>query len=94
VVGKGREGRGLSDSLTRGFAVPAQVDLSDVKAFVLDEVDVLFLDESFELEPIGQAAPQDSQFLFVTATLPVTVANQVSLAGKMVGGRFTGCDDG
>lgn len=36
----------------------------------LPKVDVLFMDETFKLAPIGTCAPEDTQFLFVTATLP------------------------
>lgn len=50
-----------------------------MKALVLDEVDVMFLDDTFDLSIIGGAAPADTQFLFVTATLPVAVADQVSI---------------
>ena len=34
------------------------------------QVDVLFMDETFKLAPIGSRAPEDTQFIFVTATLP------------------------
>lgn len=34
------------------------------------QVDVLFVDETFKLAPIGTCAPDDTQFIFVTATLP------------------------
>lgn len=36
----------------------------------LAKVDVLFMDETFKLAPVGSCAPEDTQFLFVTATLP------------------------
>lgn len=53
------------------------LDLEDCRAVVLDEVDVLFLDETFRLAPIGSQAPDGSQFLFVTATLPQEVSDMV-----------------
>ena len=37
---------------------------------MLHEVDVLFMDDTFKLAPIGTSAPEDTQFIFVTATLP------------------------
>lgn len=37
---------------------------------ILHQVDVLFMDETFKLAPIGTSAPEDTQFIFVTATLP------------------------
>ncbi len=55
-----------------------KVELTEMKALVLDEVDVMFLDDTFDLSVIGAAAPADTQFLFVTATLPVAVADQIS----------------
>jgi len=51
--------------------------MSDVQSIILDEVDVMFLDETFDLTAIGTSAPLGAQFLFVTATLPSTVAQQV-----------------
>ena len=48
------------------------------QAVVLDEADVLFMDESFPLQPIGMAAPEDAQFIFVTATLPDIVTDQIT----------------
>lgn len=68
-----------------------EVDLSGVKVMVLDEADVLLMDESFPLQPIGQACgakqAQDreesgdsgvgTQFIFVTATLPDVVVSQI-----------------
>lgn len=55
-----------------------KVLLGGMQALVLDEVDVMFLDDSFDLSVIGAAAPAATQFLFVTATLPVAVADQIS----------------
>eukprot|EP00904_Undaria_pinnatifida_P001837 jgi/Undpi1/11654/HiC_scaffold_36.g13949.m1 len=51
------------------------LSLVDCRAIVLDEVDVLFMDETFKLAPIGTCAPEDTQFLFVTATLPQSVSD-------------------
>lgn len=51
--------------------------MRDTKAVVLDEVDVMFLDETFDLQPIGAAASAGTQFVFVTATIPLSVADQV-----------------
>ena len=68
-----------------GQSVPrlrVQITLAEMKALVLDEVDVMFLDDTFDLSVIGGAAPQDTQFVFVTATLPVAVADQVSGRGS------------
>lgn len=47
------------------------------KSIVLDETDALFLDESFRLDSIGTTAPPTTQFIFVTATLPKRVEEQV-----------------
>lgn len=47
-------------------------------AVVLDEVDVMVLDTSFPLNTIGNAATSSEvQFIFVTATMPVEVADQL-----------------
>lgn len=54
-----------------------QIKMADVQTVVLDEVDVMFLDETFDLTAIGTSAPSGTQFVFVTATLPVAVADQV-----------------
>lgn len=59
----------------------AQIKMVDVQTVVLDEVDVMFLDETFDLTAIGTAAPSGTQFVFVTATLPVAVADQVRWGG-------------
>jgi ATP-dependent RNA helicase DDX18/HAS1 len=56
------------------------LDLSQLQALVLDEVDVLMLDETFgpQLRTIGAAAPvEQTQFVFVTATLPDAVVKKV-----------------
>lgn len=56
-----------------------EISLGEMKALVLDEVDVMFLDDTFDLSVIGAAAPPETtQFCFVTATLPVAVADQIS----------------
>ncbi|CAM9380761.1 unnamed protein product [Discosporangium mesarthrocarpum] len=53
------------------------LSLEDCRAIVLDEVDVLFMDETFKLAPIGTCAPEDTQFIFVTATLPQSVSDMI-----------------
>jgi ATP-dependent RNA helicase DDX18/HAS1 len=53
------------------------LSLEGCKSIVLDEVDVLFLDDTFKLAPIGTGAPEDAQFVFVTATFPREVAEMV-----------------
>jgi len=58
----------------------AGLDLSQISAIVLDEVDVLLVDETFgpQLRTVGAAAPVDqTQFVFVTATLPNDIAETV-----------------
>lgn len=58
----------------------AGLDLSQVQAIVLDEVDVLLLDDTFgpQLRAVGAAAPVDqTQFVFCTATLPDAVVQTV-----------------
>lgn len=47
------------------------------QTIILDEADVLFSDVSFPLQPIGDAAPASTQFVFVTATLPDQVTQQI-----------------
>lgn len=46
---------------------------------VLDEVDILFKDDGFEqvLESLISSAPVATQYLFVTATLPVDIYNKL-----------------
>ena len=56
-----------------------EVSFEDVQAIVLDEADVLFMDQSFPLQPIGEAAPASTQFIFATATLPEVVTSQIAL---------------
>ncbi|CAM9119629.1 unnamed protein product, partial [Hapterophycus canaliculatus] len=53
------------------------LNLEDCRAVILDEVDVLFMDETFKLAPIGTCAPEDTQFIFVTATLPQSVSDML-----------------
>ena len=54
-----------------------EIFLNHVKSVVLDEADVLFMDQSFPLEPIGSSCPDTAQFIFVTATLPAIVTEQI-----------------
>lgn len=54
-----------------------ELSLERLQSIVFDEADVLFLDESFPLQPIGAACPEEAQFLFVTATLPDVVTSQI-----------------
>mmetsp|Transcript_18440 Transcript_18440/g.56346 ORF Transcript_18440/g.56346 Transcript_18440/m.56346 type:complete len:484 (-) Transcript_18440:262-1713(-) len=70
-------GRALA-LLKENAGKPPALDLSRSPSIVLDEVDVLFLDDSFGLQPIGEAAAADSQFVFVTATLPTEVIKTVT----------------
>jgi len=46
---------------------------------VLDEVDILFKDEDFQLalQSLMNLSPVTTQYLFVTATLPVIVYNKL-----------------
>ena len=57
------------------------LDLNDVQTIVLDEVDILLIDDTFgpQLRTVGEAAPplQETQFVFVTATLPDTIVKTV-----------------
>lgn len=53
------------------------VDLSAVSVMVLDEADILLMDHSFPLQPIGEQCPVDTQFIFTTATLPEAALNQI-----------------
>lgn len=54
-----------------------EVSLERVQTVVLDEADVLFMDQSFPLQPIGAACPSSAQFVFTTATLPDVVIQQI-----------------
>ncbi|XP_022867271.1 DEAD-box ATP-dependent RNA helicase 50 [Olea europaea var. sylvestris] len=53
--------------------------LTNLKCAVLDEVDILFNDEDFELalQSLVNSAPVTMQYLFVTATLPVEIYNKL-----------------
>ena len=56
------------------------LDLTHLQAIVLDEVDILFQDETFatQLNTVGAATPLDqTQFIFVTATLPDSIVSKV-----------------
>ncbi|KAK9145068.1 hypothetical protein Sjap_004971 [Stephania japonica] len=55
------------------------LQLTNLKCIVLDEVDILFGDEGFEqvLQSLVNSAPVTSQYLFVTATLPVDIYNKL-----------------
>ena len=56
------------------------LDLRNLQSIVLDEVDVLMIDETFgpQLRTVGAAAPVgQTQFVFVTATLPDTVVDSI-----------------
>ena len=56
------------------------LNLSNLQAIVLDEVDVLLIDDTFgpQLRTIGAAAPvAQTQFVFVTATLPDEIIESV-----------------
>lgn len=46
---------------------------------MLDEVDILFNDENFDasLQGLINSSPVTTQYLFVTATLPVAVCNKL-----------------
>lgn len=55
-----------------------QVFFNDLQVIVLDEVDILFTDETFPLEPIGKECPKTTQFLFTSATLPGEVIQQIT----------------
>ncbi|KAJ6313697.1 hypothetical protein OIU77_015060 [Salix suchowensis] len=53
--------------------------LQHLKCAVLDEVDILFNDENFDasLQGLISSSPVTTQYLFVTATLPVAVCNKL-----------------
>ncbi|CAM9779671.1 unnamed protein product [Ascophyllum nodosum] len=97
--GIGRKLKTQADLLQEGVdllvATPGRVatlleaealSLEDCRAIVLDEVDVLFMDETFKLAPIGSRAPEDTQFIFVTATLPQSVSDM--LKAEFPGTKF------
>jgi ATP-dependent RNA helicase DDX18/HAS1 len=63
------------------------LDLSQLQAIVLDEVDILLIDDTFgpQLRTVGEAAPlEKTQFVFVTATLPDSVVATVESEFKNV----------
>ncbi|KAK1318069.1 DEAD-box ATP-dependent RNA helicase 50 [Acorus calamus] len=53
--------------------------LNNLKCAVLDEVDILFGDEGFEqvLQSLISSGPVATQYLFVTATLPLDIYNKL-----------------
>ncbi|CAN6290952.1 unnamed protein product [Urochloa humidicola] len=55
------------------------VQLANLRCVVLDEVDILFGEEGFEqvLHQLITLAPVTTQYLFVTATLPLDIYNKV-----------------
>ncbi|XP_076935663.1 DEAD-box ATP-dependent RNA helicase 50 [Bidens hawaiensis] len=55
------------------------LQLTNLKCAVLDEVDILFKDGDFQpaLESLMNLSPVTTQYLFVTATLPVLVYNKL-----------------
>ncbi|XP_073124167.1 DEAD-box ATP-dependent RNA helicase 50 [Henckelia pumila] len=55
------------------------LQLTNLRSVVLDEVDILYNDEDFELalQSLVNSAPVTSQYLFVTATLPVEIYNKL-----------------
>ncbi|KAM7268644.1 hypothetical protein ACFE04_010810 [Oxalis oulophora] len=55
------------------------LQLTNLRSVVLDEVDILFNDEDFEaaLQSLINSAPVTTQYLFVTATLPVEIYNKL-----------------
>jgi len=55
------------------------VQLANLRCVVLDEVDILFGEEGFEqvLHQLITIAPVTTQYLFVTATLPLDIYNKV-----------------
>ncbi|PON52794.1 hypothetical protein PanWU01x14_206360 [Parasponia andersonii] len=55
------------------------LQLTNLRCAVLDEVDILFNDEDFEpvLQSLISSSPVTTQYLFVTATLPVNIYNKL-----------------
>nr|XP_043619366.1 DEAD-box ATP-dependent RNA helicase 50 [Erigeron canadensis] len=55
------------------------LELTSLKCAVLDEVDILFKDEDFQpaLQSLMNLSPITTQYLFVTATLPVEIYNKL-----------------
>lgn len=55
-----------------------EVSLDNLQCVIFDEADILFMDQSFPLQPIGAACSLNAQFIFTTATLPDIVLKQIS----------------
>jgi len=55
-----------------------EVSLDKLQCVIFDEADILFMDQSFPLQPIGAACSLDAQFIFTTATLPDIVLKQIT----------------
>ncbi|XP_010558822.1 PREDICTED: DEAD-box ATP-dependent RNA helicase 50 [Tarenaya hassleriana] len=55
------------------------LELTNLRCVVLDEVDILFGDEDFEvtLQSLINSSPVTAQYLFVTATLPLAIYNKL-----------------
>ncbi|GAB4858996.1 hypothetical protein Ancab_010467 [Ancistrocladus abbreviatus] len=55
------------------------LQLTDLRCAVLDEVDILFSDDDFEqaMQSLITSSPITTQYLFVTATLPVDIYNKL-----------------
>ncbi|KAH9782368.1 DEAD-box ATP-dependent RNA helicase 50 [Citrus sinensis] len=55
------------------------LQLINLRCAILDEVDILFNDEDFEvaLQSLISSSPVTAQYLFVTATLPVEIYNKL-----------------
>ncbi|XP_030520997.1 DEAD-box ATP-dependent RNA helicase 50 [Rhodamnia argentea] len=55
------------------------LELKDLRCVILDEVDILCNDEEFEaaFQSIINSSPVTTQYLFVTATLPVDIYNNI-----------------
>ncbi|KAK4786852.1 hypothetical protein SAY86_010685 [Trapa natans] len=55
------------------------LELTNLRSIVLDEVDILCKDDDFEkaLQSLISSSPVSTQYLFVTATLPVDIYNKL-----------------
>ncbi|CAO2821708.1 unnamed protein product [Amaranthus hypochondriacus] len=55
------------------------LQLTNIRCAVLDEIDILYNDEEFEqaLQSFINSSPVTTQYLFVTATLPVDIYNKL-----------------
>ena len=62
-----------------GLTCQHKIEVVPVCSVVLDEVDILFGEEGFEqvLHQLITIAPVTTQYLFVTATLPLDIYNKV-----------------